>query len=170
MAPAGGASAILAGNPAVSWVHPRNVDHWPDERSGYIPGLPLSIHLETATDRAAARSVAVLDPCGWLDMWCSSGVWFGLRCCHRLTTGEVVNISIDWAALGEVFLVSFAAAVGLIVLFSLGVSSLAATTTEPQRSTQKTTSRTTLIPPVALLCFLSCALIVAYGLYLIIVK
>ncbi|HEY3896789.1 MAG TPA: hypothetical protein VGL88_15665 [Pseudonocardiaceae bacterium] len=80
-----------------------------------------------------------------------------------------MNISIDWAALGEVFLVSFAAAVGLIVLFSLGMNSLAATA-EPQRSTEKTTSRTILIPPMALLCFLSCALIVAYGLYLIIIK
>ena len=78
-------------------------------------------------------------------------------------------MSIDWAALGEVFLVSFAAAVGVIVLFSLGVSSLAITT-EPPQATDKPASRTTSIPPVALLCFLACALIVAYGLYLIIIK
>lgn len=85
-----------------------------------------------------------------------------------------MNISIDWAALGEVFLVSFAAAVGLIVLFSLGVNALATTTTDPPASPahthQKPAPRLTSIPPVAALCFLACAVIVAYGLYLIIIK
>jgi hypothetical protein len=42
-----------------------------------------------------------------------------------------MNVTIDWGALGEVFLVSFGAAVGVIVLFTFGVSALAAPTTEP---------------------------------------
>jgi hypothetical protein len=85
-----------------------------------------------------------------------------------------VSVSIDWAALGVVFLVSFGTAVGLIVLFSLGVNALATTTTDPPASPahthQKPAPQLTSIPPVAVLCFLACALIVAYGLYLIIIK
>ncbi|MGH3673978.1 MAG: hypothetical protein ACRDSH_25640 [Pseudonocardiaceae bacterium] len=86
-----------------------------------------------------------------------------------------MNVSIDWTALGEVFLVSFAAGVGLIVLFSLGINALATTTETSQSSPSdptggKAASRPTLISPVAVLCFLACALIVAYGLYLIIIK
>ena len=85
-----------------------------------------------------------------------------------------MSVSIDWVALGEVFLVSFVVGVGLIVLFSLGVNALVTTTTEPPRpptnAHQRTTPRPTSIPPVAVLCFLACALIVAYGLYLIIIK
>lgn len=84
-----------------------------------------------------------------------------------------MSVSIDWAALGDVFLVSFAAGIGLIVLFSLGVNALATTTDPPSPPTnahQKTTPRPTLILPVTVLCFVACALIVAYGLYLIIIK
>jgi hypothetical protein len=86
-----------------------------------------------------------------------------------------VSVSIDWAALGVVFLVSFGAAVGLIALFSLGVNALVTTTTDsPAASSahthQKPAPRLTSIPPVAALCFLACALIVAYGLYLIVIK
>jgi len=35
-----------------------------------------------------------------------------------------VDVTIGWGALGMVFLVSFGAGVGVIVLFSLGVSAL----------------------------------------------
>lgn len=92
-------------------------------------------------------------------------VWF--------VTLTAVNVTIDWGALGAVFLVSFGAAVGLIVLFSLGVSALAAPVTQrssaPDEAADKPVSRAAL-SPVALLYFGACALIVAYGLYLIIVK
>ncbi|MBA2472133.1 MAG: hypothetical protein H0V41_07800 [Pseudonocardiales bacterium] len=52
-------------------------------------------------------------------------------------------MNIDWGALGEVFVVSFGAAIAVIVLFSFGIRAL---------------------------CFLACAPVVGYGLYLIIVK
>jgi uncharacterized membrane protein len=67
---------------------------------------------------------------------------------------------IDWGALGAVFVVSFGAAVGVIVLFAFGVSALAG----------PTATRTAAARPVAMLCFLVCALVVAYSLYLIIVR
>lgn len=71
-----------------------------------------------------------------------------------------MSVTIDWAALGAVFLVSFGASVGVIVLFAFGVSALA-TPTGP---------RTAPARPLAVLCFLACALVVAYSLYLIITK
>jgi hypothetical protein len=71
-----------------------------------------------------------------------------------------VHVTINWGALGEVFVVSFGAAVGVIVLFALGVNALA-TPTGP---------RTAAARPLAVLCFLACALVVGYGLYLLIAK
>jgi hypothetical protein len=69
-----------------------------------------------------------------------------------------VHVTIDWAALGAVFGVSFGVAIGVIVLFAFGVSALAA----------PTGSRTTASRQLALGCFLACALVVGYSLYLII--
>lgn len=71
-----------------------------------------------------------------------------------------MRVTIGWGALGEVFVVSFGAAVGVIVLFAFGVSALAASTGP----------RTAAARPVAVLCFLACALVVGYGLYLIIAR
>jgi hypothetical protein len=85
-----------------------------------------------------------------------------------------VNVQIDWAALGEVFLVSFTAAIGVIVLFAFGVSGLAVPATNPTLALSETTTAATTPPtalrPLAALCFLTCALVVAYSLYLIIAK
>lgn len=85
-----------------------------------------------------------------------------------------MSVKIDWGALGAVFLVSFGAAVGVIVLFAVGVSALAASradpTSTPGETAPKVTPRTAAARPAAVLCFLACALIVGYGLYLIIVK
>jgi hypothetical protein len=75
-----------------------------------------------------------------------------------------VNVKIDWSALGLVSLVSFVAAVGVIVLFALGVSALAT----PGGFAEE--ARPPWAWPVAMLCFLACALVVIYGLYLIIAK
>jgi hypothetical protein len=81
-----------------------------------------------------------------------------------------VDVTIDWGALGMVFLVSFGAGVGVIVLFSLGVSAL--TLVEPASPLDRTAAhpRPAWAWPVAMLCFLSCALVVAFSLYLIIIK
>ncbi len=85
-----------------------------------------------------------------------------------------MSVQIDWGALGEVFLVSFGAAVGVIVLFAFGVSALAPPATDPTVAPSETT-RAAVTPRAALralavLCFLACALVVGYSLYLIIVK
>ena len=82
-----------------------------------------------------------------------------------------MSVTIDWGALGEVFLVSFGAAVGVIVLFSIGVSALATPVTEPARHGGSVEgARPPWARAIGMLCFLACALVVAYGLYLIIVK
>ncbi|MGH3771767.1 MAG: hypothetical protein ACRDRW_10280 [Pseudonocardiaceae bacterium] len=85
-----------------------------------------------------------------------------------------MSVTINWGALGEVFLVSFGAAVGVIVLFAFGVSALAPTaansTSAPGEITGEMTPRPATIRPQAVLCFLACALVVAYSLYLIIIK
>jgi hypothetical protein len=83
-----------------------------------------------------------------------------------------VSVHIDWGALGAVFLVSFGAAVGVIVLFAFGVSTLTPPTTNPtttpDHTTQGLTLQTVITRPIPMLCFLTCALAVAYSLYLII--
>ncbi|MGH3671612.1 MAG: hypothetical protein ACRDSH_13410 [Pseudonocardiaceae bacterium] len=82
-----------------------------------------------------------------------------------------MSVHVDWGALGLVSLVSFGAAVGLIILFALGVSALAAPAAEPSShlgATGHDGGRPAWSWPVAAVCFLTCALVVAYGLYLII--
>ncbi len=83
-----------------------------------------------------------------------------------------MSVTIDWGALGLVFLVSFGAAVGVIVLFALGVNALAPVA-EPASALGRTAPdnpRPAWAWPVAMLCFLTCALVVAFSLYLIIIK
>lgn len=92
---------------------------------------------------------------------------------------------INWAAFGEVFLVSFGVAVGVIVLFAIGVTLLS---TAPPASPDGAHAR--LEPPdraarrgvehraraditrrvTAWICFLACALTVAYGLSVLIAR
>ena len=96
---------------------------------------------------------------------------------------------IHWAAFGEVLVVSFGVAVGIIALFAIGVGLLSAPGPTPDgthltvapapapgagRSAAQrrpTRSRTTIARGVtASLCFLVCALAVVYGLYMIIAR
>ena len=92
-------------------------------------------------------------------------------------------MTVDWRAFSEVFAVSFAAAVGVIVLFAIGISLLsrvpaAARTPDIEPDTGSDTldavpdvaSSTLLAQLAAGLCFLACALTVSYGLYVIISK
>ena len=85
-----------------------------------------------------------------------------------------MSVTIDWGALGEVFLVSFGVGVGVIVLFSFGVSALAASAADPTSASGQTVGgmapRTVVGWSLAVLCFLACALVVGYSLYLIIIK
>ncbi len=91
---------------------------------------------------------------------------------------------IDWAAFGEVFVVSFGAAVGIVVLFAIGVTLLSAPGSGPDGSRAARTAtgdagartaaadiRSTASRQVtAWICFLACALSVAYGLHVIVAK
>jgi hypothetical protein len=91
---------------------------------------------------------------------------------------------IQWEAFGEVFMVSFGVAVGLIAVFAIGVGLLSAPTRTPDgprltvatADTSTTPPTTTRVHPTitrrvtAWMCFLACALSVAYGLYLIIAR
>ena len=88
---------------------------------------------------------------------------------------------IDWAAFGQVFVVSFGVAVGIIVVFAIGVGLLSASPTPDGPhpalaaidggSTTRTKARrarpTITRQVTAWSCFLACALSVAYGLYII---
>ncbi|MFY9807877.1 MAG: hypothetical protein WCC65_16810 [Pseudonocardiaceae bacterium] len=81
-----------------------------------------------------------------------------------------VDWNIDWSAFGEVFVVSFGAAVVVIVLFSFGIRALAGPAPDPTSTPGQTAGMVASRPALAVLCFLACALVVGYSLYLIIVK
>ncbi|GGV84468.1 hypothetical protein [Streptomyces massasporeus] len=68
---------------------------------------------------------------------------------------------LDWTALGEVATVSVGVTVAVVVVFALGLARL-----EGARAQQGGTSALGL--GQATLCFLACAAVVAYGIYLIV--
>ncbi|MFE1945151.1 hypothetical protein [Streptomyces massasporeus] len=70
---------------------------------------------------------------------------------------------LDWTALGEVATVSVGVTVAVVIVFALGVLGLARL--EGARAQQGVTSALGL--GQATLCFLACAAVVAYGIYLI---
>jgi UPF0716 family protein affecting phage T7 exclusion len=75
---------------------------------------------------------------------------------------------IEWSALAGVAVVSFAAGVTIVVIFSVGVL---ASSQGPRSTDDKPESRTSggvLATAAAGLCFLACALIVCYGIYLVV--
>ncbi|GGW87543.1 hypothetical protein [Streptomyces lomondensis] len=71
---------------------------------------------------------------------------------------------LDWTALGQVTAVSIGATVAVVVVFALGVLGLARL--EGAREDRGGTSALGL--GQAALCFLACAAVVAYGIYLIV--
>ena len=70
---------------------------------------------------------------------------------------------IDWHALGEVAVVSIGVAVGLIVIFTLGVLALSHREADLDRGRNGTVALTG-----ALLCFTACSAVVLYGIYVIV--
>jgi hypothetical protein len=72
-------------------------------------------------------------------------------------------VHIAWTAFGQVVVVSFGVAVGLIVLFAIGVALLSGPTSA-QDGSRRALPR--LVPAWG--CFVACALCVAYGLYLLV--
>ncbi|AMW12811.1 hypothetical protein A4E84_26985 [Streptomyces qaidamensis] len=71
---------------------------------------------------------------------------------------------LDWTALGQVAAVSVGATVAVVVVFALGVLGLARL--EGTRALRGGTFALGLTQ--AVLCFLACAAVVAYGIYLIV--
>ncbi|MBV9164340.1 MAG: hypothetical protein JO281_22980 [Pseudonocardiales bacterium] len=70
---------------------------------------------------------------------------------------------IDWNSLGEVAVVSIGVAVGVVVIFALGILALSHRETATNRGSNGTVALTG-----ALLCFTACAAVVVYSIYLII--
>jgi hypothetical protein len=82
-------------------------------------------------------------------------------------------MNITWSSLGEVALVSLAVSVGVVVIFTIGVlawSSLPRPeTTEHDGAGQSGAGpNPAVLRAAAGLCFFACALIVGYGIYLIV--
>lgn len=80
---------------------------------------------------------------------------------------------VKWGALGDVFLVGLGTTVVVVVLFSLGVSALGARAAAldasmDQPAGARTYGGTNGAAAVAVACFAVCALVVAYGVYLIV--
>ena len=70
---------------------------------------------------------------------------------------------IDWSSLGQVAVVSIGVAVGVVVIFTLGVLALSRRETDIEHGHNGTLALTG-----ALLCFVACAAVALYGIYLII--
>ena len=78
-------------------------------------------------------------------------------------------MNIDWGALGQVFVVGIGVTVGVVVLFSLGVNGLSAwAEAAGAQGTTGSGGRGSAGLVVAVLCFLACAVVVAYGIYVIV--
>ncbi|MGW6910762.1 hypothetical protein [Streptomyces sp. NPDC054940] len=72
-------------------------------------------------------------------------------------------MNLDWTALGQVAAVSLAVTVAVVAVFALGVLGLAR-----HEGAREEGGTTTLGSAQAGLCFLACAAVVAYGIYLIV--
>jgi hypothetical protein len=82
-------------------------------------------------------------------------------------------VTINWTGLRDVAVVGLIAGVGLVALFAIGVRVLS--TNAPRIAPDTTDAGAPHKPPpaaiaVASLCFLVCAAVAAYGLYLLIKK
>jgi hypothetical protein len=73
-------------------------------------------------------------------------------------------MDIKWSSLGEVAVVSLGVGVGVVVIFAIGVL---AWSMRPEPG-DKRGGNPALLTTAAGLCFFACALIVCYGIYLII--
>jgi hypothetical protein len=75
-------------------------------------------------------------------------------------------MDVKWGALGEVALVSFGVGVAIVVIFAVGVL---ASSVRPQAAEPGSPAGGGTLGTVAAgLCFLACAGIAAYGIYLIV--
>ncbi|HZE02659.1 MAG TPA: hypothetical protein VE155_12940 [Pseudonocardiaceae bacterium] len=70
---------------------------------------------------------------------------------------------IDWSSLGQVAVVSIGVAVGVVVIFTLGIVAMSRRDTDIERGDKGTLALTG-----AALCFAACAAVALYGIYLIV--
>ncbi|WP_128434590.1 hypothetical protein [Streptomyces cyaneus] len=73
-------------------------------------------------------------------------------------------MNLDWTALGQVAAVSLAVTVAVVTVFALGVLGLA----RYERAREEGAGTSTVGGAQAGLCFVACAAVVAYGIYLIV--
>ena len=73
-------------------------------------------------------------------------------------------MSLDWTALGQVAAVSLAVTVAVVGVFALGVLGLA----RHEGAREESGGTSTLSLTQAGLCFVACAAVVVYGIYLIV--
>ncbi|MFF7166262.1 hypothetical protein ACFZBP_33640 [Streptomyces sp. NPDC008086] len=73
-------------------------------------------------------------------------------------------MNLDWTALGQVAAVSLAVTVAVVAVFALGVLGLA----RYEGAREETGGTSALGLTQAGLCFVACAAVVAYGIYLIV--
>ncbi|MEV0206540.1 hypothetical protein AB0H97_15210 [Streptomyces sp. NPDC050788] len=78
-------------------------------------------------------------------------------------------MDLDWSALGQVTAVSIAVTVAVVVVFALGVLGLARHEGAREEGAHEDGGGTSSLGAAqAGLCFLACAAVVAYGIYLIV--
>ena len=73
-------------------------------------------------------------------------------------------MSLDWSALGEVAAVSVGVTVGVVVIFAFGILGIA----QVEAAREQDGGTHALGFAQAGLCFVACAAVVAYGIYLIV--
>jgi hypothetical protein len=75
-------------------------------------------------------------------------------------------MSIKWSSLGEVAVVSLGVGVAIVVIFAVGVLAWSLRARVGEGATDRPNA--TAVTAAAGLCFLACALIIVYGIYLIV--
>jgi hypothetical protein len=75
---------------------------------------------------------------------------------------------VDWSALGKVAAVSLGVTVAVVVVFTFGVLGLSRAEADRAEADRAEAGAATVGRALAGLCFLACAAVVAYGIYLIV--
>jgi ABC-type nickel/cobalt efflux system permease component RcnA len=77
-------------------------------------------------------------------------------------------MDIKWSSLGEVAVVSLAVGVAIVVIFAVGVLAWSLRERATSAASGQTAGNAPMLTVAAGLCFLACAVIIGYGIYLIV--